>query len=73
VTAFEPGGHCVMVFGVRPPPATGSTITVVLTFERAGEIEVEAEVRNALDGGTGPDDASPSCPVCTRHSPGPGR
>lgn len=43
--AFEPGGFHVMLFGLVEPLAEGDTISLTLSFEEAGEIAVEAEVR----------------------------
>lgn len=42
---FEPGGYHVMLEDMTEPLEVGSTITIVLTFEVAGEVTVEAEVR----------------------------
>jgi len=42
---FEPGGYHVMLFDLAEPLAVGDTVSLVLTFEEAGEIEVDAEVR----------------------------
>lgn len=58
--AFEPGGYHVMLFGLTRPLEVDSTITVVLEFERAGQIEIQAIVKpyvpeDGMDmGGTGP-------------------
>jgi copper(I)-binding protein len=41
---FEPGGYHVMLFDLTEPLEVGSTITVVLEFERAGRISIEAIV-----------------------------
>ncbi|HSJ28113.1 MAG TPA: copper chaperone PCu(A)C [Acidimicrobiia bacterium] len=45
--ALEPGGYHVMLIGLVQPLETGSAITITLVFEQAGEIEVEADVRDA--------------------------
>lgn len=42
---FEPGGLHMMVLGVAEPLAVGERFAVTLRFERAGNILVEAEVR----------------------------
>jgi len=46
---LTPGGVHVMVMNMKAPIKAGSKVQMVLTFERAGRIEVEAEVRG-LDG-----------------------
>lgn len=43
--AFEPGGYHVMLFDLQEPLAIGDTISLVLTFENAGDVEIDAEVR----------------------------
>jgi periplasmic copper chaperone A len=45
--ALEPGGYHVMLLDLAAPLEAGSTLEVRLTFERAGEIVVTAEVREA--------------------------
>ena len=58
--AFEPGGYHVMLFDLAEPLEIGDTIALTLTFEEAGEIEIDAEVRefvgNDMTGGAGEDD-----------------
>jgi copper(I)-binding protein len=57
--AFEPGGYHVMLTDLTTPLEVGSTITIVLTFEQAGDVEVQAEVRSFVeDGGMGASGAS---------------
>jgi hypothetical protein len=41
---LEPGGYHVMLMGVEPLQA-GQKVTLTLTFEHAGTVQVEAEVR----------------------------
>lgn len=43
--ALAPGGLHVMLMGLAEPLAAGDSIELRLTFERAGSLEVEAEVR----------------------------
>lgn len=43
--AFEPGGLHLMLFGVGPAVVSGGTVPLTLTFETAGAVTVEAEVR----------------------------
>lgn len=61
---FEPGGYHVMLFDLTEPLEVDSTITVVLEFERAGQIPIEAIVKpyvpeedhggmGGMDGATG--------------------
>lgn len=42
---FEPGGLHVMLIGLVRPLAVGDGLSITLRFEQAGEILVEAEVR----------------------------
>jgi copper(I)-binding protein len=42
---FEPGGYHVMLFDLTAPLEVGDTIDVTLTFENAGDIQVEALVK----------------------------
>jgi Uncharacterized protein conserved in bacteria len=42
---LEPGGYHLMLMGVTQMPAVGQTAELTLTFEKAGEVVVQAEVR----------------------------
>jgi periplasmic copper chaperone A len=42
---LEPGGYHLMLMGVTEMPAVGETVEITLTFEQAGEVKVQAEVR----------------------------
>lgn len=42
---LKPGGYHVMLMGLTKPLATGSTISVTLTFAKAGDVVVEVPVR----------------------------
>ncbi|MDX1523011.1 MAG: copper chaperone PCu(A)C [Anaerolineae bacterium] len=42
---LEPGGKHVMLIGLKEQLKAGDTIEVTLTFERAGEVVVDAEIR----------------------------
>jgi copper(I)-binding protein len=42
---LEPGGYHLMLMGLTDELVPGSTVELVLTFERAGEVTVVAEVR----------------------------
>lgn len=42
---LEPGGYHVMVMDLQRPLVPGDTVEVTLTFEKAGEVVVTAEVR----------------------------
>lgn len=44
---LKPGGLHVMLMGLRRPLKEGERIKLVLTFERAGTIEIEAPVEKA--------------------------
>lgn len=43
--ALEPGGYHIMLFNVQEALAEGDSVTLTLTFEKAGEVTVEAPVR----------------------------
>jgi copper(I)-binding protein len=43
--SLEPGGYHVMLIGLKEELQVGQTITLTLTFEKAGQITVQAEVR----------------------------
>lgn len=47
--SFEPGGYHVMLFDLAEPLAVGDTVSVVLTFEDAGDVEIDAEVREFVE------------------------
>jgi len=42
---LQSGAHHLMLTGVRRSPAAGERVPLTLTFERAGDIQVQAEVR----------------------------
>jgi copper(I)-binding protein len=44
--ALEPGGYHLMLLDLVEPLEVGATVELTLTFERAGEIEVTADVRD---------------------------
>ena len=44
--SLEPGGYHVMLLDLTEPLEEGTTVAVTLTFEQAGEVVVEAEVRD---------------------------
>lgn len=50
---FTPGGYHVMLFELKEPLVAGNTYPMTLTFERAGEIEIEVQVsgEDAAQGG----------------------
>lgn len=43
--SLEPGGYHIMLLELKKPIAAGDTIPVTLTFEKAGEVKVDAEAR----------------------------
>lgn len=45
--SLEPGGFHIMLLELEQPIAEGDTFPVDLVFENAGEVEVEAQARNA--------------------------
>jgi copper(I)-binding protein len=42
---LEPGGYHVMLIGVNTSLALGDTLPITLRFEKSGEIQMEAQVR----------------------------
>ena len=46
---FSPGGYHVMLFELKEPLVAGNTYPMTLTFEQAGEIEVEVHVSKGKD------------------------
>jgi periplasmic copper chaperone A len=44
--AFAPGGNHLMLMGLKRPLPAGETVTVVLLFEKAGEVPVRMAVRD---------------------------
>ncbi|MEM6900812.1 MAG: copper chaperone PCu(A)C [Pseudomonadota bacterium] len=50
-----PGGHHIMLFDLAEPLSEGMRFPVTLTFEQAGEVEVEVIVENPADGSEGVD------------------
>lgn len=53
--AFEPGGHHLMLFGLRDGLQPGGTIPLTLTFQKAQPVTVEArlEAPGGMDGHAG--------------------
>lgn len=43
--ALEPGGYHLMLMDAMDLPAVGETVEITLTFEKGGEVKVQAEVR----------------------------
>jgi len=50
----EPGGFEVVLMAVKSPVVVGETLSIVLEFEHAGKISVDAEVRPFVDPATLP-------------------
>jgi len=44
--SLEPGGLHLMLEGLKAPLAAGSTVVLVLRFERAGEVRLDVPVRS---------------------------
>ena len=53
---FSPGGHHVMLFDLKEPLSDGHRYPLTLTFEQAGEVEVEVYVSKDTEA----DDQSPA-------------
>ena len=49
--ALEPGGKHIMLIGLTKTLQAGDTLNVTLTFEKAGEKVIEAEIRDPTGGG----------------------
>lgn len=49
---LKPGGMHIMLMGLKHPLEVGDSVKLVLTFEKAGKIPVEAKVESA--GASGP-------------------
>lgn len=49
--AFAPGGHHVMLIGVKSPLKEGNTIALTLVFEKAGVIVVDVPVKRSAPSG----------------------
>jgi len=45
VVKLEPGGYHLMLMGVAGMPPVGGTVQLTLTFQHAGDVVVQAEVR----------------------------
>jgi copper(I)-binding protein len=50
-TLLQPGGLHVMLIGLKRPLEAGEEVHLTLTFEKAGEVQVAAEVRRGDEGG----------------------
>jgi hypothetical protein len=44
-TRFEPGGLHIMLMGIKQPLKVGDKVELLLSFEKAGEIKILADVR----------------------------
>ncbi|MEZ6022823.1 MAG: copper chaperone PCu(A)C [Hyphomonadaceae bacterium] len=51
--ALAPGGMHLMFFGVSEPFVQGETIPVTLTFEHAGDVDLQMQVRAGATHGNG--------------------
>lgn len=49
VTELKSGGHHIMMFNVKNLPEKGSKIPLTLTFEKAGEVQIEVVAGQAGD------------------------
>jgi len=54
--ALTPGGNHIMLLGLKTRPADGETLSLTLTFEKAGTVTIEAPVSNAPLSGVMSDD-----------------
>ncbi|MGI9372351.1 MAG: copper chaperone PCu(A)C [Hyphomicrobiales bacterium] len=60
---LKPGGHHLMIFGLKELPKPGEMVPLTLTFEKAGPVEIKAMVKSMkagdhgnMDHGKKPDD-----------------
>ena len=67
IVHFQPGGPHLMIFGLHEEALTAGTATIVLKFQKAGEISVEAAVVNPATLGPAPNQE----PVRNRSGRGP--
>jgi copper(I)-binding protein len=49
-TVLQPGGLHVMLLDLRGPLQAGQSFPVTLRFERAGEVQIQVEIRPARPG-----------------------
>ncbi|MGE5147680.1 MAG: copper chaperone PCu(A)C [Candidatus Eiseniibacteriota bacterium] len=52
-TVLRPGGMHVMLLGLKAPLKVGDSITVTLTFEKAGKVDVTVPVQRSAGGAEG--------------------
>lgn len=68
-----PGGFQVAILGLRSPLSPGDTVPLTLVFQRAGEVQVEARVRQPLEfdePGRGETRSAAPSPVRPKGGPG---
>jgi copper(I)-binding protein len=74
---LKPGGFHIMMMDLKAPIALGETVSLTLTFEKAGEVTIEAPVKAAPDMGNGPmnhggmSSTTPGATTTTVAAPGP--
>jgi copper(I)-binding protein len=51
--SMQPGGTHIMLMGLKAPLKKGSTLTLVLTFEKAGQVMAEVPVGGVAANGPG--------------------
>jgi copper(I)-binding protein len=47
---FAPGGNHIMLTGLKAPLKAGDTLPLVLTFEKAGEVTIDVQVVDKVEG-----------------------
>lgn len=57
---LSPGGLHVMLMGLKGPLNDGSTLTLSLTFQRAGKVEMSVPISRNVEGGSGGHGHSPA-------------
>lgn len=73
---LKPGGFHIMLMGLKAPISLGETVSLTLTFEKAGEITIEAPVKAApdmsgMDHGSMSGGSTPAAATTTAPTPGP--
>ena len=74
---LKPGGFHIMMMDLKAPIEIGQTVSLTLTFEKAGEVAIEAPVKAAPDMGNGPmnhggmSSTTPAATTTTAAAPAP--
>jgi copper(I)-binding protein len=55
---FAPGGNHIMLMGLKAPLKAGDTLPLVMTFAKAGEVKIDVQVVDRVDGSAAEHDHS---------------